>query len=289
MNPKYPVYVISRGRWQPKRRLTINFFNKINIPYHVVIEPDEYESYASELGKDNLLVVPLRFHEEFNPCMDLNEGESQGSGPARNFCWWHSVNHYNSKRHWVVDDNIRYFFRLNRNKKIRVNDGTIFRCMEDFTDRYDNVVLSGPHYGNFAHRKDKLPPFIINTRIFSCILIRNDIPFRWRARYNEDVDLSLRVLKAGYATIQFYAFLQQKTATLMMKGGNTDTIYVDGTLQKSKMIVTLHPDVARLKYRWNRWHHYVDYTQFKNNPLMLKEGLSGEDINNYGMKLIRVD
>lgn len=35
-----------------------------------------------------------------------------------------------------------------------------------------------------------------DRRAFPCILIQNDIPFRWRGRYNEDTDLSLRALKA---------------------------------------------------------------------------------------------
>jgi len=44
-------------------------------------------------------------------------------------------------------------------------------------------------------------------------LIRNDVPYRWRGRYNEDTDLSLRMLKDRWCTIQFNAFLQGKAAT----------------------------------------------------------------------------
>ena len=63
----------------------------------------------------------------------------------------------------------------------------------------------------FVPRKSAdLPPFKANTRIYSCILIDNALPFRWRGRYNEDTDLSLRVLKAGLCTIQFNAFLRRR-------------------------------------------------------------------------------
>jgi hypothetical protein len=247
-------------------RLTCNALDAMNVPYNVVVEPDEKPLYSADLG-GKVLAVPQKYHDEFDPCMTLNPGQSQGSGPARNFCWEDSIKR-GFKRHWVVDDNIRYFYKLNNNLKTKVSDGEIFARMEAFTERYKNVALSGPHYGNFAHRKMALPPFIINTRLFSCILINNELPFRWRARYNEDVDLSLRCLKAGYPTIQFYAYLQEKQATLTMKGGNTDTIYVGGTLQKSKMIVMLHPDVARLTWKFNRWHHEIDYSGFKGNKLI---------------------
>ena len=52
-----------------------------------------------------------------------------------------------------------------------------------------------------------LPAFKASTRIYSCIPIDNALPFRWRGRYNEDTDLSLRVFKAGLCMIQFNAFL----------------------------------------------------------------------------------
>ncbi len=86
--------------------------------------------------------------------------------------------------------------------------------------RYDNVAIAGPNYYSFCKANDGVPPFIKNTRIYSCLLIRNDIPYKWRGRYNEDTDICLRALKDGWATIQFNAFLQGKVTTQRMKGGN---------------------------------------------------------------------
>ena len=96
------------------------------------------------------------------------------------------------------------------------------------------------------------------------------------------------MLKAGYCTVQFNAFLQHKTPTLTMKGGNEE-IYASGTLAKSKMIVAMHPDVARLAYRFHRWHHYTDYRRFKRNKLIRKPEIRiTEKINNYGMQLHQI-
>jgi hypothetical protein len=186
-----------------------------------------------------------------------------------------------------MDDNIASFNRLNRNLMVKVTSGTIFRAAEDFVDRYENVAIAGFNYDFFAKAKEPLPAFVMNTRIYSCLLIWNGLPMRWRGRYNEDTDLSLRVLKAGMCTVQFNAFLQEKATTQTMKGGNTDEFYAkEGTLPKSQMIERLHPDVAEVVWRFNRWHHHVDYTSFKRNPLVRRpDAVISEGVDTYGMVL----
>jgi len=120
--------------------------------------------------------------------------------------------------------------------------------------------------------------------------MRNDIPYRWEQKYNEDLDLSLRILKDGWCTVIFHAFLQNKAATQSVKGGNTEELYGEGTLEKSKAIVQAHPDMASLVWRYDRWHHQVDFDVFKRNILRRKPELElPEGVNEYGMKLIRVN
>jgi hypothetical protein len=157
-------------------------------------------------------------------------------------------------------------------------------------DRYENVAISGFHYFMFASRKSKIPPFTRNTRVYSCILIQNDIPYRWRGRYNEDTDLSIRALKDGWCTILFTAFLAFKETTMTVRGGNTESLYRgDGRLKMAQSLVEQHPDVARITRKWGRWQHHVDYSRFKNNELRLKPGVViPEGVNNYGM-ILQVD
>ena len=53
------------------------------------------------------------------------------------------------------------------------------------------------------------------------------------------------------------------------------------------MLADLHPDVARVVWRYGRWHHYVDYGPFKKNKLILKSGVNiQKGVNNFGMRLI---
>jgi hypothetical protein len=120
-------------------------------------------------------------------------------------------------------------------------------------------------------------------------LIENNSGYKWRGRYNEDTDLSLRVLKDGLCTIQCNALLCGKVTTQRMKGGNTQEFYEnEGTLAKSQMLVDMHPDVSKLVWKFNRWHHHVDYGQFKNNKLIFKENIIiPQEINNYGLIKIK--
>lgn len=270
--PKYPIYIISKGRWES--RLTSKALDRLGAPYRIAVEPQEYDLYAKEVGEDKVLQLPFSNH-------------GKGSGPARNWIWEHSESE-GHKRHWCVDDNIREFWRFHRNKRYRVETPSIFRAAEDFVDRYENVPLSGFQYKFFCPENYWHPPFILNTRLMSCILIENSCPHRWRGKWNEDVDLSIRVLKDGYCTVLFYAFLQGKMRTGTMKGGNTTEIYGDGTFDKSKMLADLHPDCVKLVRRYGRWHHHVDITPFRGNKLIPKEGISvPKGVNEYGMQLVQ--
>lgn len=210
----------------------------------------------------------------------------QGSIPARNWVWDHAVA-TGAERHWILDDNISGFYRFNRNLKVPAASGTVFRVAEIFTERYTNVGLSGFNYFMFAPRKSLSPVFYLNTRIYSCILVNHRLPFRWRGRYNEDTDLSLRALKSGWCTILFNAFLADKETTMQMKGGNTDDLYQgDGRRRMAESLREQHPDVTKVTWKWGRWQHHVDYRPFRRNQLIRRQGVEiPEGVDNFGMVL----
>ena len=294
-NPKYPVYIVSKGRHESM--ITSKSLNRMKIHHYIAIEPQDYDNYVEALKNFNLeyaelLVLPFSNHGD-------------GPGRARNWCWDHSI-YLGAKRHWVLDDNISDFYRLHNNVRVRVENGVCFRACEDFVDRFTNVPVSGLQYRFFIAPNSYYPAYVKNTRIYSCLLIENTCKHRWRGRYNEDTDLSLRVLKDGDCTIQFNIFLQGKAATQTVKGGNTQEFYhvegnldktkwrdgqlnTQGTIKKSKMLEDMHPDVARVVWKYGRWHHFVDYNPFKSNKLQyvkdVKENLKNEN-NNYGLKFI---
>lgn len=300
LEPLFPLYIVSKGRFE--YMITSKYLTEMGIKHRIIVEPQEVEKYQQAIDSMGLLAeiltLDMKYKEKYELCDDLGLTKSTGSGPARNFAWDDSIKRGFS-HHWVMDDNIQGFYRLNKNMKLRVKSKQFFRIMEDFTLRYENVSMSGPNYCMFAPHRQKQPPFTINTKLYSCNLIRNDVPFRWRGRYNEDVILSLDMLKAGWCTIQFNAFLQNKMPTQTLKGGNTDELYEGdnkekgerysrtGTNEKSLMLARVHPDVAKVTWRFNRVHHIVDYSQFKKkNKLIKRKDLEIEEkVNNYGLEL----
>lgn len=274
--PRYPVYVPSVGRWD--RPLTARALDSIGVPHHVVVEPAQYDNYARSLGEERLLVLP----EDYST-------RSTGSIPARNWIWEHSLAAGHA-RHWVIDDNVRGFVRMHRNRRIAVGDAAIFCASEDFTDRYENIAFSGFNYQYLTKERDyNFPPYYLNTRVYSIILVNNALPHRWRGRYNEDTDLCLRALKDGWCTVLFNAFLADKVSTLLMKGGNTDTIYATGDkrLEFARSLAEQHPDVVRVVWRYNRWHHEVDYRGYARNRLKLRDDFPRPMDPEYGMQLIK--
>jgi hypothetical protein len=278
MPNRYPVYIVSKGRY--KNGLTTKALDKMGVPHFIVCEESEAELYRSHTNAA-ILVLPQTYLDDYDTCDELGNTKSKGPGAARNFCIDHSSNH---KRHWVMDDNLDAFHYLNRNEKYEVECDATLRAAEDFVDRYSNVPVAGFNYYSFCKKTDKVRPFITNTRIYSCLLIENASGYRWRGRYNEDTDLSLRVLKDGLCTIQFNAFLCGKVTTQRMAGGNTKEFYTDeGTLPKSQMLADLHPDVCNVVWRFNRWHHHVNYRPFKGNRLIRAGSDFYTGINNYGM------
>lgn len=285
-----PLYIPTKGR--ADSRLTSKALNVMGVPHYLVVEPQEVDTYRRAAAGTAATVLPLdmAYKGRYELCDDLGLTKSTGPGPARNFIWDHSIANGHAW-HWVMDDNIKSFRRLHGGAKIKVRDGALFRAMEDFVMRYSNVAMAGPNYSMFAYEADSstIKPFVTNTRIYSCNLIRNDVPFRWRGRYNEDTIISLDMLKAGWCTIQFNAFLQDKVRTQTLGGGNTTEFYArEGTAPKSDMIVRVHPDCTRLVKKYGRSHHVIDYGKVKAQPLLRKPDAVMQSPTASAMRLVKI-
>jgi hypothetical protein len=260
---KYPIYIISKGRANIKG--TAKYLENIGLDYKLVIEPEEYDDYALHHPIDKILICPENFSER-----------GQGGIPVRNFVWEHSIS-INAEKHWILDDNIHNYKRINQGKKIIIKSPLIFKIVEDYVDRFSNIKMSGHNYSFFVASSQSPHPVIKNTRVFSSILLSNDIypKFAWRGRYNEDIDLSIRILKAGYATLLFNTLTANKATTMSTKGGNTDSIYSveDAHLKKAEELQKAHPDVVEITTKYGRIHHNANLNSFKNNTFDLKDEL----------------
>lgn len=282
---RFPIYVVSKGRFD--NRLTSDALVRMNIPHYIVVREEEYDDYASRVDSMvTVIILPQSFISSYDTLDDRGDSIGVGPGSARNFAWTHSIEN-GFTHHWVLDDNMGSFFRLNRNKKVTVDTSSTFAAAEDFVLRYKNIKIAGMNYAMFCVANSAMPPYVTNTRIYSCLFIDNSCTHRWRGRYNEDTILSLDVLKDGDCTVQFNAFLCDKQTTQTMGGGNTEEFYAkEGTLNKSKMLEDVHPDVSKVVYKFHRWHHHVDYSGFKQKLKLLDNVAINPGNNEYGMVFV---
>lgn len=260
---KYPIFIVSKGRADTS--LTAKCFIEDGVPFRVLVEPQEYDAYCAALGKQ--YIQPLPF---------ANLG--LGSYPARNHAWELALK-MGAERHWVFDDNIRGFRRLHKGKKIPCSSKVAIHYAEDFTDRYTNIAISGFQYSTFSVPQNSgQKPLQFNCHCYSAMLIKCDMPYRWRLKYNEDVDLCLQVLHNKLCTVLFMALLVDKTSTVAkMKGGNQDELYKGNAYEKkvlkARSLEEIWPQYVKTKMRFNRPHHWVDWAKEFNHPLIRRSDI----------------
>lgn len=278
MKTHYPIYIVSKGRHE--NPMTANLFKREDLDFKIVVEPQEYDLYCESVGKEYVLKLPFS-----------NLGV--GSYPARNFCWEDSIKN-GFDRHWVFDDNISKIRRINKGRKISCNAKKAIETLEEFTDRYTNVGITGFNYTNFvvAGSSDK-KPFYINTHCYSAMLMKNDMDFRWRMKYNEDVDLCLQALDKRLCTLSFNAFTVDKTSTTAkMKGGNQTELYKGNAYEmkvlKARSLEEIWPEYCSTIIRFNRPHHWVNWGKFKHG-LIRRKDLDFEKLKNNKFKLKQVE
>ena len=270
--PRYPVFVPTKGRWES--RLTIKMFERIGVPYHAVIEPQQYDQYATVVDPSRLIVLP---HSD------------KGLVVTRNWIWDYAQS-LGVERFWTFDDNIEDIWRWHKNSKVRVYSPAPLCAIEDWTDRYVNVPIAGMNYFMFIKARYPDVPIRLNTRVYSNMLIETGAPYRNRGFYNDDTDLCLQVLANGLCTALFNAFLVKKVVTMTLSGGMTPHYQGDGRYKMAKELQDRWPDLTKITYKWGRYQHQVDYRPFKNNRLRLNPGVViPEGVDNYGMVLVKRD
>jgi len=289
--PRYPIYIPSKGR--AKTSLTVKFLRQEGIPFRVVVEPQEQAEYAAVAGKERILILPWQGGDENRKAFCAERQiEDGGLIAARNWIKEHSIGE-GYLRHWQLDDNIHYIYRRWKGKRIYCDTGPAFAAIEDFIDRYENVAIAGLNYDFFVPEgKQAYPPFYLNCRVYSCSLILNQLPYRWRSRYNDDTDICLQVLAGGWCTVLFNVFLTHKAWTMHVPGGNTADLYQgDGRLKMARSMERLWPGVVKVGRRFKRPQHIVfDAWKRFDTQLILKQGinLGMKQPDEYGLELTQI-
>lgn len=259
-----PIFIPSKGR--ADHCITMRYLEELGVDYRVIVLDEEHDAYAAQLGENRIEVLPASYLDDYDLCHlpDVEySSDWPGSGPSRNRAW-DLAREMEAPWHWVMDDNIQGFYVANRNSIVMSATGTWFEWIEYLAGCYRNVAMAGPNYEMFVIATRASRPMVVNTRIYSCNLIRTETPFRWRCQYNEDTILSLDMLADGWCTLLCNHFVAMKIRTQIIGGGNTDSIYRGGTAVKSRMLFEQYPQVTTLVERYGRDHHHVNYRAFPN-------------------------
>jgi hypothetical protein len=176
MNPRYPVFIPSRGRPGRNQALTARTLARDGVPFRLVVEPQEAEDYWKLLQQ-----LGLR-PEEYLRILPDDVAGTGSSTPARNWIRL-SGESLGAARHWQLDDNIIEFRRLYRGRRIPCHAGVALRVCEDFSDRFENVAVSGLNYQMFVPAETPVP-FYVNVHVYSCVAPQTPIlcaDLAWRA------------------------------------------------------------------------------------------------------------
>jgi len=174
MKLKYPIYIPSKGRSKNVR--TAILLKESNIDFYIVVEPQDYKDYQKYFSKKNILV--------------LNKND-KGMAYVRNFC----VKHARKAGHsalWQLDDDILKYKIRKDSKRKETTAYIALSKLERIMDKYSNV-------GQVAHRLDAFAfaykgKYQINRAVYSSVLMRTNLPVKYRNDTIEDSDFSLQLL-----------------------------------------------------------------------------------------------
>lgn len=212
-NPSYTFYIPTKGRATTIK--TSGVLKSFNIPFKLVVEPQDYEAYLANFDSESVL------------CMDKND---QGIYYVRQWIKDYSTSQ-GEDYHWQLDDDLRYF-RSHFGKRERLTDGKAFTLLEKLTSQFPNIAQSG--FTNFAFAFAKNHDYDLNKQVCSCMIIKNQTPAQFRPNIIEDTDFSLQLLYKKFVTLNLNRFSYEGMPTMQMAGGNT-TDFKEGKLYKRQV------------------------------------------------------
>jgi len=249
---EYPIYIISKGRYDVKRKMTWDFLKDENIDFVLIVEPSEAKEY--EKITENLLVLPKD-----------NYGTSIY---ARMYALEDSLKKGYS-HHFLLDDNMKNIVVLWKGRRYTTKISYLLKSLNIVSKMYEDVLIYG--FQEYQFLLGVNVPISFNNHIYSFFLIDNTIyekGIHWRLKYNEDVDICLQTIAKGYFTAQIRLFSFHKYVTREIKGGNTDTLYKgrNSKVLKTNILKAYYPNIVKVDNRFGRYHHVISWQKFPKIP-----------------------
>jgi hypothetical protein len=225
--PKYPIYIPSRQR--SDTITTAKLFQNEDIPFRIVVEPQDERAYRFYFSDDELLVM---------------DKDDQGISYVRNFILEHSRK-AGDKFHWQFDDNIKNLAVRQNDKNTTASAKKVLHIAETVNDLYSNIGGVGLYHQAFAFSQTR--PILVNKQVYSAMLLNNSTGCNFRDKVIEDTDFSLQMLSKGYCTLLFTILIMNKATSTTMSGGNTEISHAgDGRLQRSLRLQELWPNTFKI-------------------------------------------
>jgi len=220
---KYPIAILSYQRAN-QYGYTHKILTKMKIQHFLFVEPQDVKEYRNWYDSQYcaIIVSPVDFSKK-----------NMGSSLMRNYILDYFGKMKLSEKVWMLDDNIKGYYRFFQGKKNLIESSQIFTSIEKYVERYDNVGVVSHNFNPFITENDDRCCIVKNCKCYSSLLIsvRDDIYFDYK--YEEDNIVSMLYLSKGLCNLSFNHILYDKDTSGANKGGNQVNLYNgDGYKQK---------------------------------------------------------
>jgi len=247
-----PIYILSKNRAETIS--THKLLDQDNLPYRIVVEPQDLKAYADRFTPDQLL--PL----------DKND---QGVVYVRNYI---KDNAYSmgDLYCWMLDDDmLGYEYRVN-GKRHTTTPRPLMSIVEQSCFQFGNIGGANLSSAAYLFGHDGKPPVVYNSQIYGVQLLRTDTTARFRPNVAEDTDYSLQLLHDDWVTLVFKRFGFTTVTSGTNKGGLTDGEYTeDGRLERFRQLQRYWPGAFKIGRLKDGRPHLVGrnyYSRFRQVP-----------------------
>jgi hypothetical protein len=204
---QFPIYIPSKGRYEC---ITAKQLIKMNIPFKIVIEPQDLDDYQKK-WKDLLI---------------LNRNDMGISYVRQAIINYAKSNH--QKWIWIIDDDItEWWYRAGNDGCIKTNISCLKEVETNILNHPEKDIIGqvGLYHCVWACKKNCSIPFISeNVGIVQVVAFNlPNINIKYDSDLNgmEDQDLTLRLLKSGIKTLRYNHF----SFKTFNKGSNKGGLY----------------------------------------------------------------
>jgi hypothetical protein len=258
------IYIISKGRPQCKTAQTLTKMNYSGEWFIVCGNNDEtIPEYQNKWGKNRILIFDWYEEVKHSNLLDNFGVEKMSSGavPVRN-ATRRIARERGELRHWQFDDDYSSFRHINKNltKNETIKSGIFF-------EKELNKIATFAYECNlnnvgFSLGMESFPEMVktVSKRVFNAHNMPTDEKFMtWRGRMNDDLINALDVFHTGGYEMSFKFMTLMLAPTQSEKGGNTDIYETEGTVRKTAYAVMIEPKHCKLKIKYGRHHHEVNW------------------------------